>query len=161
MRRGILYPRLAGPKNHMGRRTPFLESGNRCVRRVSLARLHLSWISLFVSNIPLIRRIDLSNSLYESSKCDASTVLDTMGGHMNQYISEANRKLGSTIRAARHRSGFTVKEAAIRLGLTEHEILRIEREPARIPLNRLSMVISLYGASRCDLIEAVPLVTQQ
>lgn len=77
---------------------------------------------------------------------------------MNQYISEANRRLGSTIRVARHRSGFTVKEAAVRLGLTEHEVLRIEREPARIPLNRLSTVISLYGASRSDLLEAVHLV---
>lgn len=69
---------------------------------------------------------------------------------MNQYISEANRKLGSTISAARHRCGLTATEAAARLGMSEAEILRIESEPVRTPLNQLSRVISLYGAGHRD-----------
>jgi len=77
---------------------------------------------------------------------------------MTTSIEEVNKKLSEMILKARHRCGLTVKEAATFLGMSEREILQMERNPVLVPLNKLSKMMALYRAGRSDLVEALPLV---
>lgn len=73
-------------------------------------------------------------------------------------------RVARRLRSARLAAGLTVREAAERIGNTDHSmIVRYENGDARPPLDRLAMLAHSYGITVAALLAAddalVPLIT--
>lgn len=70
------------------------------------------------------------------------------------YLLQTPDQLAVHLRALRQAQGWSQKQLAERLGLSQSRIARIERDPLHISVDQMLKVLSVLGASMCIQLDA-------